>query len=330
MPVSSEPLYLKPPSGGSSDLVTSDWAGWTSLRLRLAESVANGDEYETAPKNDLTIRIVMERVVHSEVRLSGRWKPIEGHRGLVAVTPPAHTWQLRYNNGQDHNVARYLHLYIPSTTLNLAAEQLLPRTPSGVHLNAAIFEDKATTDFALVLLQSLKDGVSDFYAETGAQWLSAHLLSKRQRLDGWLERISRACVTDLRILRVLEYIEEHIGTKLSLTVLAHEAGISPLQFAMSFQKQMGVSPNKHVHTLRMQNASRMLSETNSSSAEIALLCGFKTASHFSVAFCKHFGQSPLAFRAAKKWNRLSVENRMLTGRTLCSQSSKEIDRMLVS
>ena len=74
--------------------------------------------------------------------------------------------------------------------------------------------------------------------------------------------MSKARVTDLRLLRVMEYIEEHIGTDLSLEVLARETGVSPSQCATLFQRQISMSPNKirtypenqerFAHTLRDQ------------------------------------------------------------------------------
>ena len=56
----------------------------------------------------------------------------------------------------------------------------------------------------------------------------------------------------------------------------------------------------------MQHAAWLLRETRKTTAEVALLCGFKTASHFGVAFQKHFGKRPLAYRFAQKRFRLSV------------------------
>ncbi len=274
------------------------------MGLRVTEMIANQDEFESAPKDDVTIHIPIKPVNHTQVRVFGRWRSFEVHRGLVAVTPAAHTWRLRYNSGHDHNTSRHLHLYIPVSTFESAAEQTLSRTAPGNLLDAAFFVDRPITYLSFLLLQSLKDGVSNFYAQASAQWLTAHLLSKGHQISGWLERMSKASVTDPLLLRVLEYIEEHIGTDLSLEVLAREAGVSQFQFATVFQRQMGMSPNKHVHRLRMQNASRMLCESNRSVTEVALLCGFRTASHFGVAFQKHFGKRPLEYRFAQKGSRL--------------------------
>ena len=313
MPVSSEALFLKPPSGGFSELINSDSARWTSMRLRVVSMVANQDEFEGYPNADVTVHLPVKPVNKTQVRISGRWMSFEVNRGLVAVTPPYYTWPLRYINGQDHNVSTILSLSLPVPTLETVAEQLLPRTAGSDLLRPAFLDDKMTTHLAFVVLQSMKDGSSNFYAEASAQWLSAHLLTKRSQMEEWLKKMSKSSLTDLRLLRVLEYIQEHMGQDLSLAVLALEAGMSAFQFSTLFQKQVGLSPSKHVHTLRMRNASRMLSETNKSSAEIALLCGFKTASHFGVAFHKHFGQSPLTFRAANKWDKLGFENSLFPG-----------------
>jgi AraC family transcriptional regulator len=43
----------------------------------------------------------------------------------------------------------------------------------------------------------------------------------------------------------------------------------------------------------------MLRETDKTMLEIALTCGFGSASHFASAFRRHFSQSPTEYRSPK-------------------------------
>ena len=96
--ITMDALFRKLPSLGYSDLVTSETAGWKSLGLRLTKTLANRDEFESAPMTDVGVHIVLEEESGREAFLSGRWRKLEAHRGKVATTLPGETWRLRYNN----------------------------------------------------------------------------------------------------------------------------------------------------------------------------------------------------------------------------------------
>jgi AraC family transcriptional regulator len=89
-----------------------------------------------------------------------------------------------------------------------------------------------------------------------------------------------------------------MSERLDLRVLAKEAGISPFHFAALFRKAVGATPHRHVQHLRMQAAKAMLRDTDKSILDIALSCGFGSASHFAAAFRRHFIQSPTEFRSS--------------------------------
>src|SRR6202021_1611136 len=109
---------------------------------------------------------------------------------------------------------------------------------------------------------------------------------------------AREDITEHRLVRVLEYIEAHLSDRLDLRVLAKEAGISPFHFAALFTKAVGATPHRHVQHLRMQAAKAMLRDTDKSTLDIALSCGFGSASHFAVAFRRQFLQSPTEYRTS--------------------------------
>jgi len=110
--------------------------------------------------------------------------------------------------------------------------------------------------------------------------------------------LAKERISDYRLVRVLEYVEAHLSERLDLRVLAKEAGISPFHFAALFTKAVGATPHHHVQRLRMQAAKAMLRDTDKSILDIALSCGFGSASHFAAAFRRQFLQSPTEFRSS--------------------------------
>ncbi|MGL3210603.1 helix-turn-helix domain-containing protein [Bradyrhizobium sp. BR 1433] len=63
-----------------------------------------------------------------------------------------------------------------------------------------------------------------------------------------------------------------------------------------FRQHLGCSLGEHYLSLRLDRARDLVRQTSLSVLEIALACGFKSASHFSRTYRARFGQAPRAER----------------------------------
>jgi AraC family transcriptional regulator len=151
-----------------------------------------------------------------------------------------------------------------------------------------------------IAISAIQSGLPDFYAQSAAQWIAAHLLLGPSAGSRWHQSLAHERISDRRIVRVLEYIEAHLGERLSLDVLAEEAAVSKFHFASVFSKSVGATPHRHVQHLRMEAAAGMLRDTDKSVLDIALTCGFQSASHFAATFRSHFAQSPSEYRGRRR------------------------------
>jgi AraC family transcriptional regulator len=155
------------------------------------------------------------------------------------------------------------------------------------------------------VVAALRGGAPDFYAQAAVQWIAAHLLLCSSGRFEWRQSLSHERISDYRLIRVLECIDTHLSDRLDLRVLSSEAGISRFHFAALFSQGVGTTPHRHVLYLRMQAASSMLRDTDKSTLEIALTCGFRSASQFAAAFRRQFWQSPKEYRSQRLGQRLS-------------------------
>ncbi len=99
-----------------------------------------------------------------------------------------------------------------------------------------------------------------------------------------------------RIKPVLEYIEAHFASPLSLSDLAGAAGMSPKYFCRFFHSITHQTPMEFLIQYRIDRAARLLTSTDMPITSIALECGFADGSYFGKAFKKIKGQAPRSYR----------------------------------
>jgi AraC family transcriptional regulator len=290
------------------DLLSRDSPKWHSLAVRLTEMVPYSEARETPVEGDPAIYLILNRTFRIDHFSEGQWRGIAYTKGTGVLNPAGHTRLLRYDVKGQRALA-LLHLLVPQSTVDFVAHEVQkPGTIMKCSLSDVPFlDDPVINNFAFSVVSALRGGAPDFYAQAAAQWLAAHLLLGPSPGFEWHQSLAHERVSDRRLLRVLEYIEAHLSECLDLRVLAKEAGISPFHFAALFTKAVGATPHRHVQHLRMEAAKAMLRDTNKTILDVALTCGFGSASHFAAAFRGQFSQSPTEYRSSHRGFRFASQ-----------------------
>jgi AraC family transcriptional regulator len=113
------------------------------------------------------------------------------------------------------------------------------------------------------------------------------------RIVAWVEP---GCLAAWQTRRVLDYIEEHLGAKLTVEDIAAAVELSKCHFARVFKSTLGISPMAYVAARRVERAKCMMIDSAESLADIALSCGFADQSHFSRQFRRAVGVTPGQWR----------------------------------
>jgi signal transduction histidine kinase/AraC-like DNA-binding protein len=114
-----------------------------------------------------------------------------------------------------------------------------------------------------------------------------------------LERNRRLSSAAQRLVRqAMAYIHTHYAEPISRTALAHHVALSEDYLTSSFRAELGVTPIAYVNRYRVNQAKRLLIETEKSITEISLDVGFSDSGYFSRVFRREVGVSPEAFRQA--------------------------------
>lgn len=103
---------------------------------------------------------------------------------------------------------------------------------------------------------------------------------------------SRIGVAHPKLLAVVSAMEANVETPRSTAALARHARVSPRQLERLFRKYLACTPTQYYLELRLVRARQLLTQTSQSILDVALACGFVSASHFSKCFRTRYGFTP--------------------------------------
>ena len=107
-------------------------------------------------------------------------------------------------------------------------------------------------------------------------------------------------LTQMQLAQILDVVEANLNQTITLGMLAARTGLPAFKFAAAFEHTTGEAPHQFLLLRRLSKACRLLSSTDTSIELIASTCGFSSTAHLTVAFSKHFGSTPLAYRQDSK------------------------------
>lgn len=91
----------------------------------------------------------------------------------------------------------------------------------------------------------------------------------------------------------LSIIESHLDDpSFGVEQISEIMGFSRIHLNRRLKAETGFSPSTVIKAARMNQALQLLMDGNHTMAEVAVKCGFSTASYFSTAFKEHFGTTP--------------------------------------
>jgi len=101
---------------------------------------------------------------------------------------------------------------------------------------------------------------------------------------------------ELRIKKILVFIEKNYGADITLEDIGNSANISASTCLRLFSTVLGTTPIKYLTTFRIQKAVEELKRVNGRTiSEIAHACGFSDASYFNRCFRKEYGITPSVY-----------------------------------
>ena len=151
----------------------------------------------------------------------------------------------------------------------------------------AVFGEKFTGAVSISAFSSLEE-LGRWVEE---RCLRLHELLGRQRTDSAWQLVERA----------KDYIAGHYADEqLSVETLCSQLHLSPTYFSTLFKREVGMSFTAYVTQVRLDQAVRLLRETDEKTYRIAERTGYADPNYFSYVFKRRFGLSPSKFRAGER------------------------------
>lgn len=139
--------------------------------------------------------------------------------------------------------------------------------------------------WCLTTKHALKDASGRIVGVTG---ISRDLNAPSDKASGFAE-----------LATALKLMQSRFAEALRIEDIARKAGLSVYQFEQRVQRLFQMSPLQLLHKLRLDEATRLLRETDMSLADIAIETGWCDQSAFTRHFSRYAGMAPGKFRAMK-------------------------------
>jgi len=102
------------------------------------------------------------------------------------------------------------------------------------------------------------------------------------------------------VVLLIERMQENLSESQSIDALMSGMTLTRRQMERHFRHELHASPARYYMKLRLEQAQLLLQQTNQPIVDVAVACGFSSASHFSKRYREFYGCSPHVTRRSTK------------------------------
>jgi|GEM_PF-1284131 len=106
---------------------------------------------------------------------------------------------------------------------------------------------------------------------------------------------------DSLVERTIVHIRQSYAEELTVNALAERANMGRWRYTRLFKKLTGSTPIDYIARVRIDQAKRLLLQSNGSQADIAYSAGFRDESYFHRRFKQHTGMTPKQFARSRRY-----------------------------
>jgi AraC family transcriptional regulator len=277
--------------------VVSDRLRWVGLEaIRYRDQPPN--EAFQPPLTHHSLLLFLHTPKEFEARSEGISRVVPPPVGSILMVPAGSPARWRWSSHSDS-----LHVFLEPELVARVAAEAFELDPARVSLPPLDGPQLPQLRAAMLAVNDelTADAAGDrLAAESLANLLAVHLIRTASAPRPSARRTYGA-LPQGKLRAVVEYIEDHLDTGLTLEQMAAAAHLSAYHFARQFKSATGVPPHQYVLARRVDRAQQLLQpDSDLSLAEIAACAGFSDQSQFSHHFKRVVGVTPRQFRKSAR------------------------------
>ena len=111
-----------------------------------------------------------------------------------------------------------------------------------------------------------------------------------------MKNLRKNSVCSKQVAECVDYIFDHLHTRITVDELADEVGLNPAYLSRLFKREVGTSISEYIREKKIETAKNMLIYSEYSPGEIAMVLAFPSQSYFTEIFRKNTGITPAKYR----------------------------------
>ena len=124
--------------------------------------------------------------------------------------------------------------------------------------------------------------------------------------------LQRSAITSKAVTTAINYIYEHLHTRITLATLASVTNLSAPYLSRLFKKETGYPVSEYILRKKLETAKSMLASSDYSIAEISASLAFPSQSYFTNVLKKDCGLTPKEYRVRNRNSDYSLQRALLS------------------
>ncbi|RXG87187.1 helix-turn-helix transcriptional regulator [Bradyrhizobium zhanjiangense] len=191
-------------------------------------------------------------------------------------------------------------LYLPDATLKRIADEAGTTGPADL-LERTAHPDPITSRLLLSAADALEGhgALDNLFRHQLTDLLATRVLAAHSGSPTTLQP-TMGGLSPKVLLRAIERLRSDSDADVSLDALASDAGLSRFHFCRAFKESTGLSPHAWLRQHRLEQAMKMLRDSDDAVVSIAAALGYSSQTAFAAAFRKLTGESPSDWRRRQR------------------------------
>lgn len=272
---------------------SSDQQGWSSLYASWQYERPFEAFFGPADHPLIVLHLQGSTIIDSTVGAKKEKKAVTA--GSMSLIPAGQDFGVRVNNPHET-----LHLYVRNSVMEEVANDLYDTEIGDIEFCHRFGE---RDDFLEHLARGVRELLSDAdpsatcSVDLLARTIASHLIRSHSSIASpRLEAVDSGNLTRNRFAAAIEFMHANLDRSIGIDDIAQAVGLSGSHFARQFRASIGLPPHKFLIQLRLEQAKRLLKETNTSVAEIAFSSGFANQEHLTRLLRKYCDITPACYR----------------------------------